>query len=221
MTSRVRRDRRRRRAAVGLHLCRQAKDHTGRRTGQPGAGRGRAAARRRRRRTRPSWPSPSRTPTSCWPPSGWPTCSGCRPSTPTTASGSTGTGPLARELTIASVVESLLPVLDDIHLARQHGDLESGPFASIADKLEATLAKYGVRALRRARARLRPGGARRADACRGGTGRRYRGDHRGRRAAARLPDRRPGDPSGPGVGGRPELTIDVHPADAATATISS
>jgi molecular chaperone GrpE len=51
---------------------------------------------------------------------------------------------LARELTIASVVESLLPVLDDIHLARQHGDLESGPFASIAEKLEATLAKYGV-----------------------------------------------------------------------------
>ncbi|HEU5270837.1 MAG TPA: nucleotide exchange factor GrpE [Jatrophihabitans sp.] len=51
---------------------------------------------------------------------------------------------LARELTIASVVESLLPVLDDIHLARQHGDLESGPFASIAEKLESILAKYGV-----------------------------------------------------------------------------
>ncbi len=51
---------------------------------------------------------------------------------------------LAREQTIASVIESLLPVLDDIQLARQHGDLESGPFASIADKLEATLSKYGV-----------------------------------------------------------------------------
>lgn len=50
----------------------------------------------------------------------------------------------ARELTIGSVVESLLPVLDDINLARQHGDLESGPFASIAEKLEATLGKYGV-----------------------------------------------------------------------------
>jgi molecular chaperone GrpE len=35
-------------------------------------------------------------------------------------------------------------VLDDIHLARQHGDLESGPFASIAEKLEAILARYGV-----------------------------------------------------------------------------
>jgi molecular chaperone GrpE len=49
-----------------------------------------------------------------------------------------------RELTIASVVESLLPVLDDIQLARQHGDLESGPFAGIAEKLESILAKYGV-----------------------------------------------------------------------------
>lgn len=50
----------------------------------------------------------------------------------------------ARELTIGSVVESLLPVLDDIALARQHGDLESGPFASIAEKLETALGKYGV-----------------------------------------------------------------------------
>jgi molecular chaperone GrpE len=51
---------------------------------------------------------------------------------------------VARELAIGSVVEALLPVLDDIHLARQHGDLESGPFVSIAEKLENTLAKYGV-----------------------------------------------------------------------------
>jgi molecular chaperone GrpE len=51
---------------------------------------------------------------------------------------------LSRDLAIASVVESLLPVLDDINLARQHGDLESGPFVSIAEKLEATLARYGV-----------------------------------------------------------------------------
>ena len=42
------------------------------------------------------------------------------------------------------MVESLLPVLDDIQLARQHGDLESGPFASVADKLESILGKYGV-----------------------------------------------------------------------------
>jgi molecular chaperone GrpE len=51
---------------------------------------------------------------------------------------------MARDLAVASVIESLLPVLDDIHLARQHGDLEAGPLASIADKLETTLAKYGV-----------------------------------------------------------------------------
>jgi molecular chaperone GrpE len=51
---------------------------------------------------------------------------------------------LAREQNVAAVIESLLPVLDDIQLARQHGDLESGPFASIADKLEAALAKYGL-----------------------------------------------------------------------------
>jgi molecular chaperone GrpE len=49
-----------------------------------------------------------------------------------------------RDLAIGSVIESLLPVLDDIHLARQHGDLESGPLASIAEKLESILAKYGV-----------------------------------------------------------------------------
>jgi molecular chaperone GrpE len=51
---------------------------------------------------------------------------------------------VARELAIGSVVESLLPVLDDIHLARQHGDLEGGPFAGIAEKLETTLGKFGV-----------------------------------------------------------------------------
>ncbi|HEY0166365.1 MAG TPA: nucleotide exchange factor GrpE [Jatrophihabitans sp.] len=51
---------------------------------------------------------------------------------------------VSRELAVASVIESLLPVLDDIHLARQHGDLEAGPLASIAEKLETTLAKYGV-----------------------------------------------------------------------------
>jgi molecular chaperone GrpE len=49
-----------------------------------------------------------------------------------------------RDLAVCSVVETLLPVLDDIHLARQHGDLEGGPFAAIADKLDATLTKIGV-----------------------------------------------------------------------------
>ena len=37
------------------------------------------------------------------------------------------------------VIESLISVLDDIAAARAHGDLEEGPFASIANKLEDTL----------------------------------------------------------------------------------
>ena len=52
-----------------------------------------------------------------------------------------------RHSAVGSVVESLLPVLDDIHMARQAGDLADGPFAAIADKLEATLGRYGVERL--------------------------------------------------------------------------
>jgi|APDOM4702015248_1054824.scaffolds.fasta_scaffold62968_2 molecular chaperone GrpE len=51
---------------------------------------------------------------------------------------------VARETAVASVLEALLPVVDEVHLARQHGDLEQGPFASIADKLEATLERFGL-----------------------------------------------------------------------------
>ena len=50
---------------------------------------------------------------------------------------------VAKDAALAGVAEALLPVLDDIHLARQHGDL-SGPFAAIADKLEATLGRFGL-----------------------------------------------------------------------------
>ncbi|WP_029288434.1 nucleotide exchange factor GrpE [Cellulomonas sp. HZM] len=49
----------------------------------------------------------------------------------------------AQDRGVANVVEALIPVLDDIELARQHGDL-TGPFASIAEKLEATLGRFGV-----------------------------------------------------------------------------
>lgn len=45
---------------------------------------------------------------------------------------------------IADVVAALLPVIDDIDAARNHGDLEDGPFASIANKLEETLKKQGM-----------------------------------------------------------------------------
>jgi molecular chaperone GrpE len=51
---------------------------------------------------------------------------------------------MVQELAVHSVIEALLPVLDDIHAARQHGDLESGPFAAIAEKLESTLGKFGL-----------------------------------------------------------------------------
>ncbi|WP_426564718.1 nucleotide exchange factor GrpE [Angustibacter sp. McL0619] len=51
---------------------------------------------------------------------------------------------VARDLAVASILESLLPVMDDLHLARQHGDLESGPFASVADKIEAILSRAGL-----------------------------------------------------------------------------
>lgn len=51
---------------------------------------------------------------------------------------------VAREAGRAGVVEALLPVLDDIHFAREHGDLEEGPFAAIAEKLEGALARLGL-----------------------------------------------------------------------------
>jgi molecular chaperone GrpE len=49
-----------------------------------------------------------------------------------------------KEVAVGGVVEALLPVLDDIHSAREHGDLTDGPFAAIADKLAATLGRFGV-----------------------------------------------------------------------------
>jgi molecular chaperone GrpE len=42
-----------------------------------------------------------------------------------------------------AVLASLLPVLDDIDRARQHGDL-TGAFKAVADQLEATLEKLGL-----------------------------------------------------------------------------
>lgn len=49
----------------------------------------------------------------------------------------------AHDRGVAAVAEALIPVLDDIELARQHGDL-AGPFQSIAEKLEGTLTRFGV-----------------------------------------------------------------------------
>lgn len=50
---------------------------------------------------------------------------------------------VARDQTVLAMVEALLGVLDDVELARQHGELADGPFASIAEKLETSLARFG------------------------------------------------------------------------------
>ena len=51
----------------------------------------------------------------------------------------------ARKIGQSEVVEALMPVLDDIAAARDAGALEDGPFASIANKLEQTLAsQFGI-----------------------------------------------------------------------------
>lgn len=47
------------------------------------------------------------------------------------------------ELATIKVIESLMPVLDDIAGARNAGELEDGPFAAISNKLEETLGRYG------------------------------------------------------------------------------
>lgn len=50
---------------------------------------------------------------------------------------------VARDQTVIAMVEALMGVLDDVELARQHGELAGGPFASIAEKLETSLARFG------------------------------------------------------------------------------
>lgn len=48
-----------------------------------------------------------------------------------------------RELAVINVLSNLLPVLDDIGRARDHGELEGG-FKSVAEALEATVEKLGL-----------------------------------------------------------------------------
>ena len=138
------------------------------------------------------------------------TCSGCRPSTSTTSGGSTATARSHRDVAVGSVLEALLPVLDDIHPARQHGDLEGGPFAAIADKLEAILGQ--VRRGRASASRARRSTRRTHEALMHveaelaeGTD----GDHGRPGAPARLPDRRAGHPRGAGRGRRPASRDDA------------
>ena len=50
---------------------------------------------------------------------------------------------LVRENAVYSVLSGLLPVLDDIDRAREHGELEGG-FKAVADSLERTVAGLGL-----------------------------------------------------------------------------
>lgn len=50
----------------------------------------------------------------------------------------------AHDASVHKVLTSLLPVLDDLAAAREHGDLEDGPFASIARKFDSILASHGL-----------------------------------------------------------------------------
>ncbi|MDP9798399.1 molecular chaperone GrpE [Catenuloplanes nepalensis] len=51
----------------------------------------------------------------------------------------------ASEQATGSVLAALLPVLDDLDRAREHGDLV-GPFASVAEQIQAALGKFGLTA---------------------------------------------------------------------------
>ena len=51
---------------------------------------------------------------------------------------------VAGERAKATVISQLLPVLDDLDRARSHGDLESGPLKSVADKLATVLEGLGL-----------------------------------------------------------------------------
>lgn len=48
------------------------------------------------------------------------------------------------EVAKANVIAELLPILDDLDLAAQHGDLEAGPLKSVSDKIHAVLNKFNV-----------------------------------------------------------------------------
>ena len=50
---------------------------------------------------------------------------------------------LIRETAVGGVLSSLLPMLDDIDRAREHGELE-GTFKSVGETLQATCAKLGL-----------------------------------------------------------------------------
>ena len=50
---------------------------------------------------------------------------------------------LASELAVAALLVELLPILDDLDRAREHGELEGG-FKSVAEQIERTVEKLGL-----------------------------------------------------------------------------
>ena len=50
---------------------------------------------------------------------------------------------LMREITVGSTLGELLPILDDIGRAREHGELDGG-FRSVGEALEATVTRLGL-----------------------------------------------------------------------------
>ncbi|MEU8078107.1 nucleotide exchange factor GrpE [Catellatospora citrea] len=52
---------------------------------------------------------------------------------------------VSAELATGQVLSALLPVLDDLDRAREHGDL-SGPFGAVAEQIGAVVAKFGLTA---------------------------------------------------------------------------
>ncbi|MEI7550091.1 MAG: nucleotide exchange factor GrpE [Actinomycetes bacterium] len=50
---------------------------------------------------------------------------------------------LARDMAVAAVLHEMLPTLDDLERAREHGELEGG-FKAVADQLEKLTAKLGL-----------------------------------------------------------------------------
>jgi len=52
-----------------------------------------------------------------------------------------------REAVIAEVIRTLLPAVDDLYRAEEHGDLAGSPLEIVAQKLHAAFARYGLRAV--------------------------------------------------------------------------
>jgi len=50
---------------------------------------------------------------------------------------------LQRELTVGAVLADLLPILDDVSRAREHGELEGG-FKAVGESVEGVTTKYGL-----------------------------------------------------------------------------